>query len=67
MDTHGPTVLTIVIKAKINHYICAEQGRCYHGDLRDPALLCISTATFTIAAHSAGWVEAGAAADLPAS
>lgn len=31
----GTAVPAIVIKGAINHYICAKQGRCFHGDPND--------------------------------
>lgn len=33
---HVVAILAIFIKATINHYICAKQSYCYHGDPNDP-------------------------------
>lgn len=33
---HVGAILAIFIKATINHYICAKQSCCYHGDPNDP-------------------------------
>lgn len=47
----GTAVPAIVIKGAINHYICAKQGRCCHGDPNDLRCFAYQQKKFTIVAE----------------
>jgi len=47
----GTAVPAIVIKGAINHYICAKQGRCCHGDPNDLHCFAYQQKKFTIVAE----------------
>jgi len=48
----GTAVPAIVIKGAINHYICAKQGRCCHGDPNDLHCFAYQQKKFTIVARA---------------